>query len=253
MLKGSTKVNVDLGCVIGQIRNGCSLTSIAAGLGIHRITLAAYLGKIGVTKESVKFDHDFFEIIDSEDKAYWLGFLYADGNVFDDYQTKVSIKLHERDESHLLKWQSAIKSCHRLYRIEQNYLASVHYSRKMADDLIRHGCIPNKSLVLKFPTLPNYLIRHFVRGYFDGDGCINIRKHQKKPQVRVSFLGTEEFLNKIQNILGINNKMQLAGDNKLTRQFEVSGNKKAMKIASWMYENSSVFLDRKKEIYCAFV
>lgn len=45
----------------------------------------------------------------------------------------------------------------------------------MFGDLSKHGCVPNKSLILKFPTtLPNELVNDFIRGYFDGDGSVYI-------------------------------------------------------------------------------
>ena len=70
--------------------------------------------------------------------------------------------------------------------------------------LYKLGCVPNKSLILKFPKLsiflnPKDLVKHFVRGYIDGDGCISYVKTNPKDinsnySPSVSILGTKDFL-----------------------------------------------------------
>ena len=87
----------------------------------------------------------------------------------------------------------------------------------MFNDLIKQGCIPNKSLVLTFPNkhqVPENLINHFIRGYFDGDGSINyeirekysVRKKQniKRLNVNAQFIGTKEMLTVINNCVNFN-------------------------------------------------
>ena len=97
-------------------------------------------------------------------------------------------------------------------------ISAIHLtSDKMFNDLIKQGCIPNKSLVLTFPNkyqVPENLINHFIRGYFDGDGSINygirekysIRKKQniKRLNVNAQFIGTKEMLTVINNCVNFN-------------------------------------------------
>lgn len=77
------------------------------------------------------------------------------------------------------------------------HLISKHFKTRLCE----LGCIPNKSLILKFPDenlVPKNLIKHFIRGYFDGDGCISYSFLNKEKDIispRLSLLGTENFLN----------------------------------------------------------
>lgn len=94
----------------------------------------------------------------------------------------------------------------------------------MHDDLIKHGCIPNKSLKLKFPTtVPDKLIRHFVRGYFDGDGSI------AKNEDRCTLISTQEFCDELKKIvkelLSVNSSIMYCHNkkDKPTRTFQIAG------------------------------
>ena len=124
-----------------------------------------------------KFNHNYFESIDSERKSYWLGFLMADG-VVSDRAKRGALQLHvhlgTKDRDHLQKFHIDIESKNKIANCSSS-IRSFHSSDKMCEDLIRHGCTPRKSLTLKYPTtVPIELTGHFVRGYFDGDGSATI-------------------------------------------------------------------------------
>ena len=240
---------VDLHWAREKIRSGKTIKSIALELGISRVTLGYKLKNAGTPLRSVKFDERFFHVIISEAQAYWLGFIMADGCVSLTHSPKVVIKLKKEDRSHLEKWHESINSCLKVCDSGVG-VQSQHYSKQMCQDLVFHGCTPRKSLSLVFPRITNELIPHFVRGYFDGDGCANMRKHQKKPQLRLSFVGTEDFLSQLQSIIGTSNKLGKAGR---AKSLEVSGNIKAGNIAKWMYKDATIFLNRKMEICRAYL
>ena len=158
---------------------------------------------IRTTKEtSRKYSHNenFFENIDTEKKAYWLGFMYADGCVTGN--NKSVIKLGIKDYDHLEKFKNDINATNNIksyngisYGTQIEYCTITLRSEKTMNDLIKQGCVKNKSLILKFPTLnqvPKHLIRHFIRGYFDGDGSVYMHTTNKTPQIE--FVGTKEFL-----------------------------------------------------------
>ena len=71
----------------------------------------------------------------------------------------------------------------------------------MHNALKEKGCVPNKSLILKFPDSVIFsnkdLIRHFIRGYIDGDGCLCITQNK----CILSILGTQEFLSDLSKYL----------------------------------------------------
>jgi hypothetical protein len=64
------------------------------------------------------------------------------------------------------------------------------YNTKIVSDLYKHGCVNNKTFKIKLPKLREDLIRHFIRGYFDGDGCISL------PNIKI--LGNEDFISSLQ-------------------------------------------------------
>lgn len=198
-------------------KQGKNLNEISQETSINRSTVYKILKDLKVTmrpqhqvghsKNTTKnrkyhFNLDFFETIDTEEKAYWLGFLYADGYV--SHTGYIRIALQEQDLEHIKKFRTAIEANE--VTIKHNQKTKSYSidccSIKMARDLAKKGCFQNKSLTLTFPIediVPNHLIHHFMRGYFDGDGCIS---GTKTPSF--SVLGTKDFLDKYEDIL-INN------------------------------------------------
>jgi hypothetical protein len=132
---------------------------------------------------------------------------------------------------------------------------SEHSSMQMVQDLISLGCIPNKSLILTFPqNIPKNLVKHFIRGYFDGDGGLSVDKGSSKlGQLTISFVGTINFLNVLQQHIGTNNKLQDVCRNGITRQLSIKGNTKVIAILNNLYQDATVFLDRKKNMFDDFV
>ena len=160
------------------------------------------------------YNKDFFQNIDTEEKAYWLGFLYADGCINRLYRNgklvsmDLEIGLAKEDETHLSKFLNSIQSNvpiksktvslnNRKYEAKRVTICCT----KMCKDLCEKGCTPQKSLTLKFPDkscVDNALLRHFIRGYFDGDGCVSI---SKKNVIQINFVGAFEILDGISNFL----------------------------------------------------
>lgn len=206
-------------------------------------------------RASKSFDITYFDNIDTEEKAYWLGFLFADGAITQ-YQHSYDIELGLKieDKNHVEKFAKAVgkeyvnsKSTYRSRCI----LGSKH----MFDTLCSYGCVPRKSLILKFPnkTIFKYesLIRHFIRGYVEGDGCLSYcdKKHTT-PCIRI--LGTEDFLNGIKEIFNSKNKLSLnSKDNEITKVLSFTG-KKAFGFANYLYQDATVYLDRKYDRYMEY-
>ena len=192
------------------------------------------------------FDLDYFEKIDTEEKAYWLGFLYADGYV--SYKGTISLGLQEKDKDHLEKLKKSIKA----EQIELQYKKNTKSyslnlgSVKMANDLIKLGCTQAKSLILEFPTIeqvPEHLVHHFMRGYFDGDGCIYVP--EDKNHCYFSVLGTHNFLDKYEEILLKNIHKDTWNEN--TESIHYGGKNQIQKIFNYLYKDATIYLDRKYE------
>ena len=261
-----------------------SVAKISAKYGINRKTLVKYLKERGVTIErngsSSNFNWDFFHSIDSEEKAYWLGFLFADGYV-SSRTNSVGLSISLKDIDHLKKYNQALnfskglnvtethqfgtKDIHTNKNGETMYMVSTVISNKdLKQDLINCGCVPNKSLILEFPDesifiesekyTKKQLILHFIRGYFDGDGTLGLYQHSKtnpNKEESLIFVGTKSFLQKVQEYLGNGFLMQKSNCNENTYRLSYS-TKKAYTAAKLMYDNSSVYLERKYNIYLDF-
>jgi len=193
--------------------------------------------------------NDFFETIETQPKAYWLGFIMADGCVSRTQGDKVQIKLHQKDVGHLRKWHQAIRCSNKICTIQPHYKQSSVYSTQMCDDLEKHGCTQRKSLTLQYPDIPFDLHRHFVRGYFDGDGSIGVHK---TGQARICIVGTVDFLEVMKVILCTDNKLNTSTSSKSV-SLQFNGNKKVKTICEWLYAGSTISLDRKREVYHSII
>jgi hypothetical protein len=207
---------------------------------------------------------DFFEKINNEKKAYWIGFFYADGNIRSK-TNQINVTLKISDYYHLEKLAKIFnkklntrKFKDNREQCKQKFYSSVILnisSKQLKDDLISKGVIPRKTyndLDDIFNYIPDNLINHFVRGYFDGDGCIYTTKEKTKNYI--SFVGGRKFLEKIQNII-----IKKTGVSKTKIQKEkgcdrlVWGGAEQIKfILEWLYQDATIFLERKqiKAIEC---
>lgn len=216
-------------------------------------------------KRKYSIDEDFFNKIDSSIKAYWLGFLFADGcvrkrkdkNKDKDPKWSILLFLKSDDANHVRSFLTDTKSNYKVsdsFRFINNRKhkscgASI-YSAKMAADLIDKGCVPNKSLILEQPKrIDDKFISHFIRGYFDGDGCVTKYKSNTRDEYKISILGTYDFLNWINIVL---NKLGLSLRNITKKskkgkiynlQYNTADRTKFYEI---LYSDADRFLDRKK-------
>lgn len=247
----------------GQLANkfSCSTDAIRRLLKKNKIKILN-LSELG--RKDFPRNSNFFNQIDTIDKAYWLGFLYADGYI--GLTNEIRINLKKDDEQHLVKFLVAIeaKNSKIHYSIKKDNDKIYHQAyigirdKQLVEDLINKGCFRQKSLILEFPTeeqVPYNLLSHFIRGYFDGDGSIHFTMsgNAKTPNYRISFIGTKNFLIGVQKFF---NKEKLSlQHNGNYFSFQINGNKQVELILNILYKNSEEknYLDRKKEIYNHFL
>lgn len=234
---------------IGNILN-FNFTTIGRTIKKHNVAT-----KMGGPKKYSLNDH-YFEKIDTEEKAYFLGLMYADGSV-SYFNNNIRLYLSgDRDKIIIEKFKKSIEATHPLKinkMKDPNHKTSYGLSFasiKMKKDLFKLGCAPNKTFNLKFPTeeqVPKYLMRHFLRGYFDGDGSVSIMKNAANWQAY--FLGNLNFLNKLSDFLKLEIGVEcLIHPQRNIFQYVFTA-EKCQKILKFLYEDSSIFLDRKKELY----
>lgn len=185
----------------------------------------------------------YFENVDNEKKAYWLGFLYGDGNIS---KNKRQLTLVSKDREHLEKFKRdldcdyEIKPVNKIHRI-------IISSTKICKDLIQLGCVPHKTFKLeKIPDIQTDLIRHFIRGLFDADGCIYKRKYG----IGFTIRGNPPLLKDIQNYLWsfaiVSSKTKINN-----RNLYYSGIN-ALLIFEHLYDNSIIYLSRKYNNWCNY-
>ena len=207
------------------------------------------------------YNKDFFKVIDTEEKAYWLGFIYADGYIVNGIKGKnndsLGITLSNKDKEHIEKFKKSIDSNHpiRIYKSKygSNSARIIIQDEELVADLIELGVLRNKSLILKFPTtdmVDKSLIYHFIRGYFDGDGSFK-KKGQKLNGYDFSVLGTIEFLTELRTYLGVDNEIRKCNKNNDSNNYHLTfgGNQKVKQVANMLYGNANIYLDRKYKRY----
>lgn len=238
----------------------------------HALRDAGYTKRtLSISHQKQQFNHSFFEKIDTEEKAYWLGFLYADGCIRQQkHQFIVRISLAEIEplEKFIVSLNGSNISIGRYrtsseFKINTEYFVLTLTSTKMFNDLSNKGCIPRKSLVLTWPDLlPEKLVSHFIRGYFDGDGSISVStrlgKRRKAKRCAISICGTFEFLSGLQSNCPIfRNSTTLpykeARKVSNTWSLRMSGGKQTEAFYYYLYQDATVYLSRKKEKYEEFI
>jgi intein-encoded DNA endonuclease-like protein len=189
-------------------------------------------------------NHDYFEKVDTEEKAYFLGFLFADGGVAENSNT---ISLNINDIEILNKFSKEIELTKDFYKNPSHSKATTIYfsSFKMKNDLIKLGCTPRKSLTLKFPSLdlvPEYLIRHFIRGYFDGDGHIYVKKNI----YQLGIMSSEYFCSELKLFF---QKMGFIfyWDTVSSKAFRIRccSKQQIINLRDYLYNDARIFLHRK--------
>ena len=229
------------------------------------------LRKLGITRPNgiqAKINHDYFENIDSEHKAYWLGFIYADGSITKkayekgSYTYRLRMELMFEDkyilEQMALDLKSDLKpkeyyndtSSFEGYNKPKHTAYIMFSSKKMGEDLVKLGVVPNKTLILKsLPSIPDNLMKHFISGYFDGDGSVYLTKDNT---IKTAFYGTHDFINSIQDFLIKEldlTKKKITDQKEANVSFVGMAKQESEKLYHYMYDEATIFLNRKYEKY----
>lgn len=266
MKLNSTKIpDQTINLMASLYNSGNSITDISklTDIGVSQVWRMLKKNNVN-TKKTVFFyrskirkywiNEEYFQNIDTPDKAYILGLLYADGNANKRF-SQITLKLQEKDK-HILEEINQLlehakplifdKKCKNTH--QNKYILKIT-NKVMYKDLIKYGVIPNKTFKLTFPTwLKDELISHFVRGYFDGDGCLYLNKKTKA--VAWEIMGTSQFCLILSEFLcqKMNVKSNISHDRRCRSgidRLRVRNYPGIKKICTWMYNNSTLHLERK--------
>lgn len=262
--------------LIKEYHQGCSTKELATKYNTSEVNVRSLIKNAGyeMRKNRYIYNTSYFHNVDTEHKAYFLGFIYADGNVS---SNSMSLGVRDYDIHILESFKSELESNKPIKHIyikggfngkspnTVTHMVKYEMSGKnLIEDLKKYGIVENKTKIIKFPqNLPNHLIRHFIRGYFDGDGCFSTyntitRKNNKEynnTKYEVSFVGTIDFLlavkyhiekettSKCNNVLYQRYKDRQ--DN--IRSLKITGKRNVIPFLKWIYTDSNIYLNRKKE------
>ena len=247
--------------IIEDYKNNVSLRNLEKKYNVSRSTISSYLEKIDIKKikgnhyRKYFHDEDFFEKIDSEEKAYWLGFMFADGYIVDNEkrygQDAFGLALAKDSIDSLEKFKKSIKATNPITwdtskKGSQPQGRLLMRSQKTVNDLIDKGCVKQKSLILQPPkNIPDDLIRHFIRGFFDGDGSL-IRYERTKNSIAysINITSTYEMVKWIKQVFQIG---QIFPEKRReqTWYFTVGGNQQVIKLYHYLYDEATIWMDRK--------
>ena len=198
----------------------------------------------------INYNRNIFNKIDNEEKAYWLGFIVADGYL-NINKHMLRIKLGNRDRSHLIKFIKFIGGNEEMLKSEihsetgnENFYVSL-YSKEVMNDLLSLGIEQAKSGKEKVCNIDKKYYRDFIRGLWDGDGFI------RENLSGIGLVGSEEVLTFVQNCfndsLGVKPLKIYPHCN--TFKIEYRSTRKAIPlILNHLYGDKDVALDRKKEL-----
>lgn len=208
----------------------------------------------------------FFEKIDSEAKAYCLGMLSADG-CNSENRGQIALYLEQSDSEILEKMKEKMGIngpilIRGAIGAQKPQRGLVFTSHKMSRDLAILGCVQRKSLVLEFPTegqVPKALLKHYIRGYFDGDGSLSNSKRGKDNHLsryRIVIASSTAFCLKLRDFielgLFLKTSFQTITESGLTSAVAINGQEDVHAFMSWLYEDATIFMKRKHDKFLEF-
>lgn len=238
---------------------------------------------------SYTFNRNKFDVIDTEEKAYWLGFLWCDayvgyrlrGERGEEYSFKLDLATY--DSSHLEKLKQFLESTHpiKTYRsnsfngddsyVSRFYICNKHFGKTLYNE---YGLRANRSEFSKYKhKIPKHLFKHFIRGCLDADGSLvisNVELYKHTPsknrtletiKLAVNFSTYEEIVNEINMFLhdeGITKSIVKTSKRHEDRDgycvcLKYCGNNQCKQIVEYLYEDATIYLDRKYNKYKEFM
>lgn len=253
--------------IVKEHINGKLMKDIEKEYNISHSTIYRYMKKHNIIFKNEhgrknKFNQDYFETIDTEHKAYWLGFIYADGSVSNTGSgntktNRLTINISNKDIELLEAFCDDINiSRDIIYTYEPkgtystNLMSKIYInSIKLCSDLAKLGVHPNKTGSLSsLPNISEEYIPHFIRGFFDGDGWCTCSDKTSN----LGFVGDYDFLSEINNVL--KNKANTSNrvlKDEPRREYQIfylrySSLKDYKLLYKYLYSDSTIYLNRKR-------
>lgn len=242
---------------VQEYLNGKTAAAISRELNITSQSVDSLLKRRGIPRRGRRqfyVNESFFEIIDSEEKAYWLGFLFAEGSL-DTKRYCLGLKLGKKEKEQVERFKKAIEAEHSIKQTTDGRDAWIIKigSKLIAKSLLKFGFGAGKTLNIRIPSIPDDLIHHFIRGYFDGDGWIS-NPDNRKATIGFCSCSKEMILDIhkwITQKIGIDcGSLIIRKRNHIPNQHDsfrlhYSGRKTLSLIRDILYKDATIFMERK--------
>jgi hypothetical protein len=257
-----------------------SYVTTSEHFGVSTGPIKRILNSLGykLSRRRYSTDEHFFDVIDTEEKAYWLGYLAADGTIRYRHHERlngrlrgssINLKLGTMDIEHLKKFKDLVSPDTPLKYMSSNVptksgeLSSTFVvllafnSNHMVEQIMDKGVGPRKTFTIGRPNISDEFIPHYIRGLFDGDGCCQISKtikSQKKSRyvnlVRYSIATASEEMNKFlhEELSKTGVETKRSG---ITTYISKIDN--AIRFYHYLYDNATIYLERKKTLGDLFI
>lgn len=249
--------------IIEMYESGMTLKAIGEALGISRTPIKRVLqeNKCQTRDQShcnrkFELNENYFDTIDTPNKAYIFGLLYSDGCNYPK-QNLIRLSLQEKDRDILEKVKKEIGSNFPLRRVERTkyspnwqplYELEFH-NQHLSEQLEKMGMVNNKSYFAEFPTcVPDEFLRDFVRGYVDGNGSVGFYDYPRY----VNVTSTLKFCATLSSIIKEKLEISVHIYGKKTcdaKMLAINKSKDILKFLNWIYDGSELHLCRKYEAY----
>jgi hypothetical protein len=238
--------------MVRSYRQGESAQSVAKRYGTSYQVIQPVLVKQGILLRSRReasrrqtFDAHYFQWIDTEEKAYWLGFLTADGCVTKGKSPgdspRITVHLGKKDYEHLCKLKKALQAS-QMISVNEHSCSFTIFSSEMAADLALHGILPKKTFSTKPVQVVSHLERHYWRGIIDGDGTFS------RSGDALALVGDYDVILAFQTLVLSHCPEVKATIRKAENIFSLSIRRQATKfLLQFLYESATIYLDRKYE------
>lgn len=256
--------------IVEEYQNDIKLTcsDISRKYGVNNSSIRMLLKRRGIKiranrsilRRRYDIDENYFDNINTESKAYFLGLLYADG--CNQGNKTITISLQEEDKHILEEFNKQLKTNKPLYYVNyskkhpnwKNQYKLEIANKRLVCNLTSLGCHAKKSLSLKFPTneqVPKHLLSHFIRGMWDGDGYIGKIKGNGK-RIQVTLVSTDLFCDLAKKTIleqtGINFG-EIRHKTKGIKVIVLGGFIQCKYFLDWLYKNATTYLERKYTLY----
>jgi hypothetical protein len=260
------KTEIEQSVIDYYITDRLSGQKIASTLEINVKTVFAILKRNNIksrtlSESAMKYtcQDDFFNVINTEKKAYWLGVLFADGNITKKASKSGQIIFSSKDKEWVKLFLSDVGSNNspncEYQRVYKKYIWKAQItSAQMYNDLNNLGCTPTKTKTIRIPILEDELIHHFIRGYFDGDGTVGVYKNLKNNDWKIlksGFCsGSQEFIIDLLKILPVKNKTIKESNECYITQHSLQD---TLNLFKYMYKDYITCLERKRQVFINYL